>query len=110
MKKDKKNKFFKILIVLLFIVFITIYISEKTGYYEYKNYQKTILTKEQIAKFENDIKNGKNVKINDYIANTNKHYQTNISKIGNKLSNFISNLINKGIDSSFDFLSKLVDE
>lgn len=110
MKKDKKNKFFKILTILLFIVYLTIYISERTGYYEYKNYQKTILTKEQIAKFEDDVKNGKNVKLNDYVVNTNKHYQTNLSKIGSNISNFISKIINKGIDSSFDFLSKLVDE
>lgn len=110
MKKDRKNKFFKIIIVLLFIVYITIYISERTGYYEYKNYQKALLTKEQIAKFEDDVKNGKNVKINDYVVNTNKHYQTNISKMGNNISSFISKLINNGIDSSFDFLSKLVDE
>ena len=110
MKKDKKNKIFKFLIVLLFIIYITIYISEKTGYYEYKNYQKTILTKEQIVKFEDDVKNGKNVKINDYVVNTNKNYQTNLSKMGFNVSELISKLVNKGINSSFDFLVKLVDE
>ena len=110
MKKDKKNKIFKFLIVLLFIIYITIYISEKTGYYEYKNYQKTILTKEQIVKFEDDVKNGKNVKLNDYVVNTNKNYQTRLSKMGNGLSELISKMINKGIDSCFEFLNKLVDE
>ena len=110
MKSNKKIKIFKFVFVLLFIIYITIYISEKSGYYEYKNYQKATLTKDQISKFENDVKNGKNVKINDYVINTNKHYQTNLSKMGNNLSNLISKIINKGIDSSFDFLIKLVDE
>lgn len=110
MKKDKKIKIFKFLFMLLFIVYITIYISQLTGYYEYKNYQKAMLTREQIAKFESDIKNGKDVKLNDYVVNTNKHYQTNLSKMGMNLSDLISKLVNKGINSSFDFLIKLVDE
>ena len=110
MKKDRRNKIFKFLIVFLFIIYITIYVSQLTGYYEFKNYQKTILTKEQIEKFENDVKNGKNVKLNDYVVNTNKHYQTRLSKIGYDLSELISKAVNKGINSSFDFLIKLVDE
>ena len=110
MKKDKKIKIFKVLFVILFVIYLTIYKKKKTGYYEYKNYQKAILTKEQIAKFEEDVKNGKNVRINDYVVNTNKHYQTNLSKMGSNLSDLISKFVNKGINSSFDFLIKLVDE
>ncbi len=110
MKKNRKNKFFKFLIVLLFIIYFTIYISEKTGYYEYKNYQKATLTREQIAKFESDVKSGKNVRLNDYVVNTNKNYQTSLSKMGSGLSEFLSKIVNKGINSSFDFLNKLVDE
>lgn len=110
MKKDKKVKIFKFIFFLLFIIYMTIYVSQLTGYYEYKNYQKALLTKEQIAKFENDVKNGKNVRINDYVVNTNKHYQTGLSKMGLKLSNLMSKLVNKSINSSFDFLANLVDE
>lgn len=110
MKKDKKLKIFRGLFIILFIIYITIYISQLTGYYEFKNYQKAMLTKEQIAQFEDDVKNGKDVKLKDYVVNTNKHYQTNLSKIGMNLSDMISKLVNKGINSSFDFLVKLVDE
>lgn len=110
MKKDRKVKIFKFLFIIFFMIYITIYVSQKAGYYEYKNYQKANLTREQITQFELDIKNGKNVKLNDYVVNTNKNYQTRISKIGNNLSNFISKMVNKGINSSFDFLIKLVDE
>ena len=111
MKKNKKlNKFFKSILIMLFIIYITIYISQKTGYYEYKNFQKTVLTNEQIKTFEQDVKNGKEVNLKDYVVNTNKNYQTNLSKVGLDLSNLISSCINKGINSSFDFLVKLVDE
>lgn len=111
MKKNKRlNKLFRGLLIILFIIFITIYISQKTGYYEYKNYQKTLLTNEQIDKFENDVRNGKNVNLKDYVINTNKSYQTNLSRAGLNISNFISSCVNKGINSSFDFLIKLVDE
>ena len=110
MKKNKKNKFFKILFMILFIIYITIYFSQLTGYYEYKNYQKTVLTRNQIKKFESDVKNGRDVKLENYVVNTNKHYQNNLSKIGMNLSDIISKLVNKGINSSFDFLIKLVDE
>ena len=110
MKKDKKLKIFKGLLIGLFIVYITIYISQLTGYYEYKNYQKKELTEEQISKFEEDIKNGLDVSINDYVVNTNKNYQTGLSRVGLSLSNTISVWVNKGINSSFDFLIKLVDE
>ena len=110
MKKDKKIKLFKGILVALFIVYITIYVSQLTGYYEYKNYQKTVLTEEQIEQFEQDVKEGKQVNVKDYVVNTNKNYQTNLSKIGMNLSNTISSWVNKGINSSFDFLVKLVDE
>lgn len=110
MKKDKKTKIFKGLFLLLFIVYITIYVSQLTGYYEYKNYQKTILTEQQISRFEADVKNGKDVDINSYIVNTNKHYQTNLSKVGLNLSNTISKWVNTCINKSFDFLIKFVDE
>lgn len=110
MKKDKKNKIFSRIIIILFVIYITIYISQLTGYYEYKNYQKMVLTKEQVRQFEQDVKDGKNVKLNDYVVNTNKYYQTRLSKAGLDLSNIISDLVQKGISSSFDFLVKLVDE
>lgn len=110
MKKDKKIKLFKGILVALFIVYITIYVSQLTGYYEYKNYQKTVLTEEQIEQFEQDVKDGKQVNVKDYVVNTNKNYQTNLSKMGMNLSNTISSWVNKGINSSFDFLVKLVDE
>ncbi len=107
MKKDKKVKIFKFVFLLLFIIYMTIYVSQLTGYYEYKNYQKALLTKEQIVKFENDVKNGKNIKDKDYINAHTKNYDNLASNIGYTLSEQIGNFMTSGVDTTMEFLTKL---
>ena len=67
---EKRYKIFKYVFVFLFIIFMTLYFSQLTGYYEYRNYQKMVMTEEQIKQFEQDIKDGKEVDIKDYTVNT----------------------------------------
>ena len=62
-----KESAVKTVFILLFICFLTIYISQATGYYEYKLHKKAELTKEQIKKFENDVKNNEKIDLNDYL-------------------------------------------
>lgn len=107
---DKKYKAFKWTFTLLFVTFLTLYFSQLTGYYEYRNYQKMTMTKEQIEQFEQDIKAGKEVDIKDYSINTNKNYQNNFSKTGLKLSTGISNTIKTGIIKLFSSIAGYVDE
>ena len=52
MKKNSNNRIFKFIFAIFLLSFIMIYVSEMTGYYEYKNYKKKALTAEQIKKFE----------------------------------------------------------
>lgn len=55
MKKTKVlNVIFKYLFLMSFITFLTIYLSQATGYYEYRQYKKKELTEEQII--EGDTK------------------------------------------------------
>ena len=77
-KAKKRNQFFKWSLILLLMTFITLYISQATGYYEYEQSRKTAFTEEQIRKFEQDVKDGKEIDINTYLENTNKDYQNNI--------------------------------
>ena len=44
-----------------------LYLSQSTGYFEYRNSKKVALTNKQIEKFEQDVKEGKNVDIENYI-------------------------------------------
>lgn len=110
--KDKKkliNKFFKMCLIISFAIFITIFISNEYGYYEYQKHEQVTLTEEQIKQFEQDIKDGKNVELQNYIKNPNKNYQTNFSKLGLNISNSVSGIIKKSVDSLFSKLGKMME-
>ena len=109
MKKKKKNKIYNFIFMIFFLSFLVIYLAGITGYYEYENYKYTALTKEQIKQFEKDVANGKEVDIKDYLIKNDKRYNNNLSKLSNKLSNGISLLVQKGVESTFKFLSNLVE-
>lgn len=109
--KDKKkliDKIFKTSIMVLFAVFLTIFISNKYGYYDYQKLKKVTLTQEQINKFEEDVKNGVNVEIENYLTEVNKNYQTNLSQAGLNVSKTLANGVKKGIDEFFGYINKLV--
>ena len=110
MKKNKKNKLFKFIFMILFFSFLVVYFSELTGYYEYQNHKKATLTEEQIKQFEIDVANGKEVDINQYLIEENKTYNNTLSKLTSKLSDGISSLVQAGVQNTFKFLSNLVDE
>lgn len=104
----EKENVVKTIFIFLFIIFITIYISQASGYYEYELHKKVELTKEEIVKFENDIKDGKNIDLNDYLKNTNKNYSNSFSKIGSNFSTVTSKYIRKCIDETFKFIESLL--
>ena len=56
LKKKWVHRIFKYVFVLAFIAFLTLYLSQATGYYEYENHQKATLTEEQIKQFEQDVR------------------------------------------------------
>ena len=103
-----KEESVKVVFILLFIIFITIYISQATGYYEYELHKKTELTKEQIKQFEEDIKNNKNIDVTKYIENDAKKDSNEFSKIGSNFSNVTSKYIKKGINEVFKIINRLI--
>ncbi|MBQ7140582.1 MAG: hypothetical protein IJO32_03680 [Bacilli bacterium] len=106
----KPEKIFKPILSILFIIFISLYISQSAGYYEYEQYKKVALTKEQIKEFERDIKEGKKVDIKDYVGQTKKEYGNKVSNVGLKLSETIEEYVQKIINSSFEAISDVVKE
>ncbi|MBR3199122.1 MAG: hypothetical protein IKG27_03810 [Bacilli bacterium] len=110
MNHKNENKIFKYIIFTSFIIFLALFISQNTGYFEYKNSKKVALTNEQIKAFEKDVNEGKNVDLTKYIEINNKDYQNKISKTGLFISNTLKKSIEKIISKSFKVLEKFVGE
>ena len=64
----KYENTFKIIFIFLFVIFLTMYISVGSNYYEYELHKKVMLTNEDIKRFEDDVKNNKEVDIDNYIS------------------------------------------
>ena len=105
-----KNNILKVLMILALTIFVASYFVEKTGYYDYKLQEKTILTSEQIKKFENDIKEGKEVDIETYLNENKKDYSNNITTNVTKLSITANKYLKRGIESIFNVLDNFVKE
>ena len=104
-----KNKVFKFFGIILISIFIFLIVASKSGYYEYELSKKNSLTDDAIKQFEQDVEDGKNIDINNYLNNTKKDYNNKFSKAGNKISNSIEKIISKGFTYIFDYLNKQID-
>ena len=104
------NKIAKKIIIILFVLFIALYISQSTGYYDYEIYKKTTLTSEQIKQFESDLAKGKNVSAKDYLSDTYKDYGNKLSNTGLKMSKKIEKYSKDVIETIFGALSNVVTE
>jgi len=110
MKVKLRTKIFRITMLILFAILMTIFISNKNGYYEYQKHEQVTLTEEQIKKFEEDVKNGINIDLENYLKDTTKDYQTKLSQVGLNVSNTLANTVKKGFDNFFKYIGKLVTE
>ena len=105
-----KIKILKIIFNLLLITYLTLYFCGMSGYYEYENYQKMTLTEEQIMKFEQDVKDGKEVDVEDYIIKEKTDYNNKIADTGKRISYTISDLVSTLLTKIFGYLEDLIDE
>ena len=107
MKKNKKSKYFFRSLFILFLVFVALLIAYESGYYETKAGNRATLTKEAMKQFEQDLENGKIVDVKDYLKDERVDYSNNVTKLGNKISNSISDVMTNGISGIFDVLKGL---
>lgn len=108
-KKKLWNKIFSKIFLILLITFFALYLSEKTGYYEYEQHKQTTLTKEKIKQFEEDVAKGKNIDIKDYTTEEEVSYQTKISKVGLHLSKNVGKIVQTGLEGTFHFLNDIME-
>lgn len=108
--KKKKNCFFVIIIILLFVAFISLYFSQINGYYEFQEYNKKTLTEEAMKQFEEDIKEGKDINVEEYLKTNYIDYSNNVSNVGLKTGNFLEKIMGVGLKQTFKVITKLFIE
>ena len=108
-KEKVVDNIMKVLFLVLFLIFLTIYFSQSGGYYEFELHKKTVFTEEKIKQFEKDVADGKDVSIEDYLVNEKKNYSNKASQIGYFFSKNIGNYIKKGIEGTFKMINKMVE-
>lgn len=69
-----------------------------------------ILTNEAIESFENDVEQGKNIDINNYLDINKKNYDNNFSKSGRFISEKLNNIISSGIEKTLKIIVKAIEE
>lgn len=103
----KRGNWFLRLIAISFIVFIALYISSISGYYESTVGKKVALTDEAIKEFEKDVLNGEKVDINTYITKDDKDYSNTFTDLGDKFSESVGKLLTDGIGGIWDAIKVL---
>lgn len=107
METKKKPNYFKIILISLFVIYISLYILNSTGYYDGSIRRKTELTESEIKRFEKDIDEGKVMDVNDYLEGHKKDYTNKTSKMGYAISTNLEYCLNEGIKEIIKVLSKL---
>lgn len=106
MKKKKKNNWFFRILSLLFIMYLALFISLHTGYYEKTVRDRTLMTEEKIKEFEEDVANNMIVDIKDYLPEE-KDYSNFFTNSANSLSNVLSNILDNNAENVWDFIKSL---
>jgi archaellum component FlaF (FlaF/FlaG flagellin family) len=100
-------KWFKVILISFFVIFLALYVSQSTGYYEYEAHKKVQLTNDKIAEFEKDVKEGKKIDVNDYLKDTKKDYNNKVSQSGLTISKFLESSFNSVIDATYEIINEL---
>ena len=95
-KEKKKGAWILKLIGFLFIIYLSLTIAIDSGYYQSKLSERTMITKEAMDQFEEDVKNGKEVDITDYITEIHKDYSNGTTKAGVAFSKVIEDINSNG--------------
>lgn len=106
-KKKPKGMWILKLLLILFIIYLSLTIAMSAGYYEAKLQEKTMITKEAMQRFEEDVQKGRQVDIQDYLSEETKDYSNATTKAGLALSNATQDFMSKGITEMIEILKKL---
>lgn len=105
MKNKKIGKFF---ITLLIMIFLCSYFIELSGYYEYNLQGKKNLTEAQIKQFEQDVKEGKNIDINEYLKEDKIDYSNKLTRTTSEASIKLNDYLKNILSNTFKILERFV--
>ena len=108
MNKSKKTNKGLAFLGILFLLYLIVLYSNSKGYYEYKEYNKMNLTKEAMERFEEDVKNGKELSANEYIDNIYKDYSNIITKAGVKVGEESKKIMTGGFTKLIKIIGKFL--
>ena len=103
-------KALKLVFIGLVMAFLVTYFIGESGYYEYELASKKNLTEEQIKKFEEDVKAGNAIDINDYVIDNRVDYTSSLSRTTYTVTNKLNNYLKRSIESVFKVLNKMVQD
>lgn len=103
-------KIFKFILVIVFISFFCTVVLSLSGYYQTTLQKQTILTNEAINMFENDLKEGKDIDINNYIEINKKDYDNAFSQGGRYISSKINKIVSTGISKALKLVISAIEE
>ena len=106
--KEKIKKIVKVLFYFFLLFFLVIYLGQMTGYHKVPEERKIVLTDEAMERFEEDVKNGKEIIAGNYLEKEND-YNNNLSLLGVKLSKLIENGFNKIMWLILNELESVID-
>lgn len=98
---------FVFFMTILVVLFLGLYISQMTGYYSYQESKKTQMTENAIKRFEQDLKDGKEINVKDYLEEE-ANYSNALSTLGMKTSRMIETLFDKTMNAIFNGISKTI--
>ncbi len=107
MEKTKKKNWPLKILGLLFVLYLSLTIAMEAGYYEAILQKKSWITNDAMAKFEQDVKEGKEVDINDYITDVHKDFSNGATKAGVAFSSAVEEVMSNGITEMVNIFKKL---
>ena len=103
----KKPNYFKIILTMLFLIFMGLFIASKSGYYEANFNNKVVLTDKQIEKFEEDVLNGDVMDVNSYILEERKDYSNKFTEAGDKITEVAESFVTDGLQNLYKLFKRL---
>lgn len=107
MNKKKKGKLIIKILGGLFLIFIALFIANISGYYESKIRDNVIVTEAGIKEFEEKVQNGEEIDITNFLNNERVDYSSNMSNLGDSITNSIESVLTDGMGFFVDIFKSL---